>query len=422
MTELVTITEYDYLKSATNPDHSKGEISFLAFDELATKIEASPDDDDLDHGSIFWQRGQQLQARHYVGVIQTSDGTQIEILPKIARHGIDHSISRGIFLKMLREVGDIPNKRGQQADLTAADFPLMEIFLRDFLQDVDQLLKRGLRSDYVRQRDNLPFLKGKLLLNEQIKHNLIRRDRFYVEYDSFEANRPENRLLKSALQKVLKLAKDFANQRLARELLFAFDEIPSSSDYRQDFQACSKDRGMQYYHDSMHWCRLILNDQSPVPQAGEKLFRSFLFPMPRLFEEYVASIFKRYLTGWQVEKQVRSQKLLQWTGTMEKWFDLKPDLILRGNNRVIIVDSKWKLIDTRDRAKHFGIYQADLYQLLTYAKYYGAERVILVYPKTDHFNQPLTFEYIGQNCQLDLWPLDLEAKPKDSTGEFSGFL
>jgi 5-methylcytosine-specific restriction enzyme subunit McrC len=66
---------------------------------------------------------------------------------------------------------------------------------------VDFLVKRGIRSDYVRQEDNLAFLKGKMLVSEQIKHNSVRQDRFFVEYDSFEVNRPENRLIKSSLQK-----------------------------------------------------------------------------------------------------------------------------------------------------------------------------------------------------------------------------
>jgi 5-methylcytosine-specific restriction endonuclease McrBC regulatory subunit McrC len=58
-------------------------ISKKAFEELTQLIADSSEQEGNDHSTIFWQRGQKLQARHYVGVIQTSDGTQIEILPKL---------------------------------------------------------------------------------------------------------------------------------------------------------------------------------------------------------------------------------------------------------------------------------------------------------------------------------------------------
>lgn len=418
----ITVTEYDDLFCGGGHEKS---ISQSAFDELTDLIEKSPDSDDIDHGSIFWQRGKSLKVRHFVGIIQTSDGTQIEILPKIARLNHDHVKVRAIVLSMLREVHDLPNKSGQNADLVTDKLPLLELFIRDFLNEVQHLVKRGIRSDYVRQNDNSPFLKGKLLIPKQLNYNLIRQDRFYVEYDSFEPDRPENRLIKSSLQKVYKLSREFGNQRLARELLFAFDDIPLSANYRQDFQQCSQDRGMHYYQNSLMWCRLILQNESPVPQVGERLFRSFLFPMFTLFERYVANMCKRHLKDWQITTQARDKKLLvrnnpnDSNDAYEKMIELKPDLLFkryrRGKEKVVIADTKWKLIGANNtssnknvRKNKYGISEADLYQLFSYAKYYNSNHVILIYPKTDSFKEPLCFDYIDQQCQLDLWPIDLE--------------
>lgn len=81
MTKLITVKEYDYLKSSSAKQSLVGEkISPLAFAELADLIAETPDNDDVEHGSIFWQRGERLQVRHYVGMVQTSDGTQIEVV------------------------------------------------------------------------------------------------------------------------------------------------------------------------------------------------------------------------------------------------------------------------------------------------------------------------------------------------------
>ena len=409
MSKLVRIKEYEYIfcESPRYKIDNEKVISKKAFEELTQLIADSSEQDGNDHGTIFWQRGQKLQARHYVGVIQTSDGTQVEILPKIADSYKDEELQR-ILLKMLRTVGDLPYKSGQTASLQNAKFPLLEIFIRDFLECVDFLVKRGIRSDYVRQEDNLAFLKGKMLMSEQIKHNLVRQDRFFVEYDSFEVNRPENRLIKSSLQKILRITKHLRNQRLARELLFVFDEAPFSDEPKQDLKKCSKDRGMHYYKASLEWCKLILNDESPVPTVGQKTFRSFLFPMPQIFERYVAKKMSKALPEWKLSTQVSNKKLLSSQEWNTDLFVIKPDILLEKKQCKVIADTKWKLPDENDKANKFNIHQGDLYQLFTYAKFYEARTVILIYPKTDNFEKTLHCEYVNQTCNVIFMSFDLK--------------
>ena len=50
--------------------------------------------------------GKVLQAQNYVGVIQTKDGTSIEILPKIKT--VDEAKSRTILIKMLKTLKKSP--------------------------------------------------------------------------------------------------------------------------------------------------------------------------------------------------------------------------------------------------------------------------------------------------------------------------
>ena len=145
MKTFITVKEYDYFVCESAASHAQGKrISRKAFDELSDLINESPDQEDNDHSTIFWQRGQRLQVLHYLGIIQTSDDTQIEILPKIS-DSFEYDTLRQIFLRMLREVGEIPCKSGQNADLSTSKFPLLELFVYDFLRNVDQLVKRGIR-------------------------------------------------------------------------------------------------------------------------------------------------------------------------------------------------------------------------------------------------------------------------------------
>lgn len=46
--------------------------------------------------------------------------------------------------------------------------------------------------------------KGKMLFSKQIRHNFIHKEKSYVEYDIFNVNKAENKLIKATLQYLYK--------------------------------------------------------------------------------------------------------------------------------------------------------------------------------------------------------------------------
>jgi hypothetical protein len=64
-----------------------------------------------------------------------------------------------------------------------------------------------------------------------------------------------------------------------------------------------------------------------------------------------------------------------------KQFALRPDIVINVNGRIIILDTKWKLLDNIPKY-NYGISQADMYQMYAYAKKYNTEEVLLLYPKS----------------------------------------
>lgn len=184
-----------------------------------------------------------IQVTSFVGVIRAPQGFQIEVLPKIGKviDGGEKEV-RQLLLEMLRCLNGFRHIQMESALLAAAKMPLLEVFIGEFLLAVEQVVKRGLRSDYISRQDNLFVLRGKLLVAQQIRQNLHRADRFCTEHDEFSPNRPENRLLHAALRRVLAESATQTNQRLARELCFIFAEIPASTRTAQDFQQIRLDR------------------------------------------------------------------------------------------------------------------------------------------------------------------------------------
>ena len=113
----------------------------------------------------------------------------------------------------------------KSACLKAAHMPLLKVFIGEFLRATERVVKRGLRSDYVARRGNVFALRGKLQMAAHLRRNLCQRDRFFCEFDEFSSDRPENRLLHSALRRTLSWTAWPAHQQLARELCFVFAQI-----------------------------------------------------------------------------------------------------------------------------------------------------------------------------------------------------
>lgn len=379
-----------------------------------------------------------LQLRNYVGVISTPFGDQIEVLPKIAKRKTKADLGAGTkeetkderekrtrkaLLNMLCHLHSFRHIESRESMVKSADMPLLEVFIRQFLLSVNTLVKRGLRSDYTRVEENQTFMKGRLMVNQQLRHNLVNQHKFYVEYDEFLPDRPVNRLIHTALVKVAAISRSEANERLCRELRFAFADIPISRNIRNDFSAMRIDRGMDYYDKPLAWTRLILNEDNPLAMDGSLNAMSLLFPMESVFESYVADILRRQLKDdFYLREQVQSKSLVRHKD--ENWFRLKPDMTVfdSANKPVLVLDTKWKQLDIKknDGSGKYGLSQADMYQMFAYGHKYlkGEGTLVLIYPKTDDFQEAIAEPFVfsqdeEQSLKLHVVPFDVRAEVRD---------
>ena len=319
--------------------------------------------------------------------------------------------AREMLIKMLIELRDSPFKEGTVADLRAHEMPLFEILIRQFLDHVGDIVRKGIARTYVSRRDNLVFLRGKLRLAEHIRYNAFDQSRLYCEFDEYEIDRPVNRLIKGALKIVSRLARDATNQQRCREFLFWFDQVSGTKDSKMDFRTVQKDRMIQHYELAMPTCRLILEDLNPLTQEGDRRALSPLFPMNQVFEDYASVKLRQKFKNWQVSTQINGQTLVD-RHRGKKIFRLIPDLEFRRGKERVLADTKWKLLDQNAESEKYGISQADIYQLFAYSQKYlstqSPRRVILIFPSTDTFNQPLEpFWFEKKKDVLYVLPYDL---------------
>lgn len=358
-----------------------------------------------------WQKAW-LQVRNFVGVIDTPCGVRIEILPKISTVDSDIVPARRQLLKMLERVYRIPLIESGKGSVEKINRTLPEMLISQFLKQVNHLVKRGVRSDYLLESGQKRFLRGRLDVGRQVNMPPSKRDRFCIEYDEYLMDGPENRLIHSALSKVKVWARTPENQRWARELAFVFAELPKSRDVESDLRCWRDVRSIAHYKHLKPWCRLILRQQSPFSMKGQFDGISFLFPIEQLFEKYVAIMLEKQLArGFSLKSQSMPGYLAKHLGA--SWFTLKPDLLVKkGKETVSILDTKWKLIDeslanSRDK---YGLSQSDFYQMFAYGHQIlsGTGQLYLIYPSHRKFGAELKSFYLSDQLTLFVVPWDLE--------------
>lgn len=335
--------------------------------------------------------GKTITARNYVGVITLRDGATIEILPKLCAprqraesEEKERARARLLLLEMLKTLRSAPYRSFQTAHVDVERMDLFEIFIRMFLDEVFRIVKRGLKSDYEAVEGNETVWKGKLKVAQHIRQNAVHKEWVYVQYDDYTQNRPENRLLKSALCYVFRRSHSARNRRDSKTLLRVFAAVEPSRDYEGDYARCVPQRGMEDYTTALLWCRVFLTGKSFTAFSGAETAAALLFPMEELFESYIAAQFRGLLKReeFAVSAQDRSHALFD---VPDRKFLLRPDLVItrKRDGTVFLLDTKWKMLS--GTKPNYGIAQSDMYQMVAYQKKYGAEHSTLLYPLTEGF-------------------------------------
>ena len=351
------------------------------------------------------QYGEHITFKNYVGVIEIKNKLQIEVLPKIDMVD-DISETKKIFTNMLRSMKDFNGKLFNISSLNVDKMNIYEIFISFYLQEVLNLVKHGLKSDYINTQDDLNVLKGKLIIKDQIRKNNLHKERFMVSFDEYSQNRVENRIIKATLLKLLKLSSNEGNKKLNRQLLSYFENVDASTNYDADFNHVVITRANKDYDLLMKWSKVFLKNKSFTTFSGEEQSRALLFPMEKLFESYVAKYVKRIFNEYYVTSQDKGYYLFS---EPSRKFALRPDIVIKDNSgSTIIMDTKWKKLNANSRA-NYGISQSDMYQMYAYAKKYNTNEIWLLYPQSLEMKNHHSIEFKSNDgVKVNVYFIDLK--------------
>ncbi|SMX43799.1 McrC family protein [Ruegeria arenilitoris] len=313
-----------------------------------------------------------LKAGQVCGVL-SFQSRSLEILPKIDGTG---SESRLALIRMLSVVNDLRVSDGELAQLQTQRRDLLELLIALFARRLTKAMKGGLQRHYMRHEDDLPFVRGNINIGQQLTKRPVAPTKLFCEFDELSENTPLNRLLKAASLRLRGISRSSETQRLLQIILDAFRHVGRSN--RPLAELIQSDRSAAAFADIIPLARLLLSGDWQNTTSGNTTGTALLFPMNDLFERYIARRAQQTLGRGIVHKQHFKHHALS-----NQLFRMIPDIVIEYKNEPVIIDTKWKQLDTGDTQK-LGIAQSDIYQMLAYGHSYAANgarpRLVLLYP------------------------------------------
>ena len=332
-----------------------------------------------------------LKAAQVVGILAVQ-GKTLEILPKIDG---DAAAVRRALVHMLAVAHGLHVADGELASLDTQRRDLLELLIGLFAKRLLTAVRRGLPRRYVGHEDDLRLLRGRLNVIRQVTHLAARPDLLACRFDEFSEDTPLNRVLKAAVRRLARVARTAANARRLAELTARFEFTGDSPDPLNE--PVRLDRTNTTFHDLHRLARLFLTGDWQSTTGGKATGFTLLFPMYELFEKFIGESLKRAVgAGWRVRLQDRRYNALIDDADKDAsgkpkppkpLFNLQPDAVIEeapadATVRPIVLDTKWKRLTPHEPRceRTLGVDQSDVYQMLAYARAYGAGRLILLYP------------------------------------------
>ena len=145
-------------------------------------------------------------ASYVIGAQWFDEQESLVITPKVGCDRIDFlrlfsgCLQSGIEAKALSKIYEIDLN---QPPIKAPELQsvLSPLIIVHFLSVVREVLRAGLKKDYVQREENLKKVKGHIAILRHERTNVLRKrpDKVYCRYQEYSVDIPENRLLKKAL-------------------------------------------------------------------------------------------------------------------------------------------------------------------------------------------------------------------------------
>ena len=328
-----------------------------------------------------------LQSRNYIGFIETENDA-IEIWPKVFRAlGTEVSISdRQLMLDHLFYWFDycrkwkFPVVRAGRASRHINTLP--ELIIHTIALQFFEVCSTYPLSMYHEQEERRLTPQGRINFSRTIKQQYSKGQFQVLECDTepFVFDNRVNRVIKFCSRILLEVSKSSQNIRLLQDTVAMLDEVEDRAFTIRDLAQISLPAYFNLYSEVLENCALVLEQHTYTSRIDQTLQWCMLLPMEYVFEDFVAGFLERHFAHqWKVQYQ-KSELFLSST---PRAFQLQHDIVLTSKsdpNKIVIIDTKYKIRNWSTSDVKAGISQQDMYQVVSYALRRGCENVVLLYP------------------------------------------
>jgi 5-methylcytosine-specific restriction enzyme subunit McrC len=334
--------------------------------------------------------GARVSSTSWVGLVRF-EALDVKVIPKLA--GGNFGLVRMIELATgLSGLHRLPAVRPLLTD----DHGLFDLIALLFAEAADAVLRTGLFRDYLERDEELPVVRGRILVKEQVLRRFGRIDRLACRFDDHESDILENRLIAAALRTCRGRVEDPGVRRRVAALHDVFEQVcePEPLDVDEAWSALHYHRLNEHYRDAHELARLILKGLGArdLLSPGETKSFVFMIDMNRLFERLVLRVVERALRGTacRVHYQTSVPSVIWDANANRPYARAVPDLTVSSAGpppRHLPLDAKYKLYD--DRSLDLGdVYQAFLYAYAYRPRHGAAPTAVLVYPSETAASRP----------------------------------
>ena len=381
----------------------EGETLTVADQQLKQNLEAG------EEGRLLvdeLRSGIRITARSWVGVVRF-ERFEVCIVPKLAGDniGLVEMIEFATGLDALRRASSARTLHAEGAGL----LDLLALLL---VEAAESILRGGILADYVEREDELPVLRGRLLVDQQVLRRFGQIDRVFCRFDEHEQDIVENQLLAAALGRCSTRITHESVRRRVRRLLAVFQEVCRADELDLD---ALRQRGIAYHRLNDHyrdahalaWLLLDGLGTRDVLVSGKTRCFAFLIDMNRLFEMFVYRLVDQLLagTGLHVHYQRGDRSIIVNASTNQPYARVVPDLLIETTVPAIgarvAVDAKYKLYDERK------LDSGDVYQAFLYAYAFGVSgsdalrTAVLIYPSSTQSSQAVRLRVRSAHASTD---------------------
>lgn len=325
-----------------------------------------------------------IKTKNYVGYFRFNE-TKITVFPKIMSsiagdyETINKLFNEHIFY-WLKTCSKFKFPFSENNSVLEYNSELIEIFIKYIINKFNEIINNLPYYAYKIQQEELKYPKGKILFNQYInnyasgKGNLIP-----CEYEPFSFDNDINQLIKHCCRLLLHLNdKNDINLKLDK-IIKVLDDVADRNFSLPQVELIRVPIYYSIYEEIIYLCKIILLNTSPNYLDEKEKSIAFLFPMEKIFEDFISSFIK---TGFSKDYIVENQKSNLFLQENPAIFQIKQDIYIknRNDNSRIIIDTKYKYIEKND--KNYGVSQSDIYQMISYAYKTGVDKIMLFYPNT----------------------------------------